>query len=856
MKHYNVYIFGFLTGPVLLFGNPEGGTVVSGEASIHQMDNGTLRVESAHGSIIEWQKFSIAEGETTHFAQPNPKSAVLNRVVGKEKSLLSGKLESNGKVFLINPYGILITKSGVINTGGFFAATHHLSDEEFLQQQELVFKGVSKEPIVNYGTIEAANGDVALIAHSVDNQGFIRAPQGEVFLGAGGEVILRPLGDDRMQIRLSESVDRSEEVGVHHAGAIEAIKATLKADGNLCALAINQEGLINATGVVHKDGQVFLVAEKGTMHMSGNIAAHNSDGSGGEVRVLGDQVALIEEASIDVSGSMKGGTVLVGGDYRGSNPEIPNAQGVFIGERVTIDASAIKVGDGGKVVVWGDQSTAFYGNIKAEGGWERGDGGFVEISSKGAFFPKGRVSTYASNGKIGSLLLDPTDVTISSSPTMNASFNGLPFGPFTVSYGAAPPTNIDWADLLAFLGTNNVTIDTSAPIDNGQPGTINITSSMGGLYGGTTLFLVSPSNVNISAILSNASSGSLNINAGGNITFNNTINWGSGALTFNAGGTLIFNNAFIVRTNNGNLSFSTGGDLNISSAQVGEFTGGASFTGTVGGNANLSGDSGGVALLLNIGSGSGPVNFTVTGDLNMIDNVGSGTSGVSFTAGTNSLISAGGSMTMLNRALITAGGSNTVVYDQSRGCSTGSSTFRISGTSSLTSGLPAPLYIYGAALGSITVQDPTVSFNGIQNISLTGASALEFAGYCYNTFPTSSAFAFGFTGNPLNVFYKGIANATQVLQIVLVSGNFTTNAAGSPAMQMITQDGIQLHYVMPYPFSFALIQRPVPQVETSAKALYLKTPEETQRGTSESTERQEAGSKKRASWWGVGYAPI
>src|SRR5579883_1246322 len=200
------FCLGALLSPYLLFSNPEGAKVVSGEANFHQKDPSTMHIEAGHGTIIEWQKFSIAEGETTRFIQPDAKSAVLNRVTGKEKSFLSGKLEANGKVYLINPHGVLINKSGVIKTAGFFASTHQLSDEEFLQQGELSFKRASSEALVNYGDIEAVGGDVALIGSSVENHGSIRASQGEVFLGSGGEVILRPFGDDRMHIRLAEDV--------------------------------------------------------------------------------------------------------------------------------------------------------------------------------------------------------------------------------------------------------------------------------------------------------------------------------------------------------------------------------------------------------------------------------------------------------------------------------------------------------------------------------------------------------------------------------------------------------------------------------------------------------------------------
>ena len=46
-----------------------------------------------------------------------------------------------------------------------------------------------------------------------------------------------------------------------------------------------------------------------------------------------------------------------------------------------MEANAIETGDGGRVIVWSDDYTGFYGNISARGS-ETGLGGFVETSSK------------------------------------------------------------------------------------------------------------------------------------------------------------------------------------------------------------------------------------------------------------------------------------------------------------------------------------------------------------------------------------------------------------------------------------------------------------------------------------------
>ena len=74
-----------------------------------------------------------------------------------------------------------------------------------------------------------------------------------------------------------------------------------------------------------------------------------------------------------------GGTVLVGGDRQGLNPDIQNARATFVGNDVVIKADALGRGDGGKVIVWADDTTRVHGAISARGG----DDGKVSLRTVG-----------------------------------------------------------------------------------------------------------------------------------------------------------------------------------------------------------------------------------------------------------------------------------------------------------------------------------------------------------------------------------------------------------------------------------------------------------------------------------------
>ena len=66
---------------------------------------------------------------------------------------------------------------------------------------------------------------------------------------------------------------------------------------------------------------------------------------------------------MDVSGDAGGGEILVGGDYQGKNPDIFNADYVNIDTLSEFYADSLRYGQAGKVIVWSDKATQFFGKI-------------------------------------------------------------------------------------------------------------------------------------------------------------------------------------------------------------------------------------------------------------------------------------------------------------------------------------------------------------------------------------------------------------------------------------------------------------------------------------------------------------
>ncbi|MBP6785031.1 MAG: filamentous hemagglutinin N-terminal domain-containing protein, partial [Verrucomicrobiales bacterium] len=292
--------------PGTLRANPSGGEVAAGVAGITSQGSTLTITQGSDRAIINWQDFSIAAGQTTQFLQPSSTSAMLNRVMGGNPSQIYGNLQANGQIYLINPNGILVGASGVVNTAGFLASTLDVSDDSFLRGGDLRYTGTSNASVVNLGSISATEGDVILIARTVENHGEIRAPNGTAALAAGSEVLVKAAGEERVFV---QSESGRSDASVTQSGMIEAATAELKAaGGNEYALAIKHSGVTRATGVRKSGGRIFLSAGgKGGVSNSGRLVARKSRGGGGEVKVrAGGNVT--NDGVIDAAGT-KGGSV-------------------------------------------------------------------------------------------------------------------------------------------------------------------------------------------------------------------------------------------------------------------------------------------------------------------------------------------------------------------------------------------------------------------------------------------------------------------------------------------------------------------------------------------------------------------
>lgn len=512
--------------PLVAHANPTGGVAIVGQAQMASQGN-KLTVTTQNGaglshSAINWQTFSIPQGSTTYFAQPNAASTVINRVITNTPSQLFGTLGSNGNLVLVNQSGITVGAGAVIDSAGFTASALRMTDADALAGR-LHFGDVGAlgANVSVQGNILARSGDVVLIGNSVDTgaNALIQAPNGATLLAAGQALSISARGLEGIQLEVQAPQHQALNLGTLQGSAVGLFAGTLK-----------HIGVIQATKATLEGGKVLLKAS-GDTTVQGKILAAGS--LGGNIDVLGQRVALTDIADIDASGSQGGGVVRIGGDYQGKNTALPNAQATYLGAQTRIKADAIHNGDGGKIIVWGNDSTQAYGSLSAKGGANGGNGGFVETSAHVLDVSGIKVNTQAPLGKTGTWLLDPTNIEVVAAGTGDAilgdvaAFATVDIASLKTATSSLSVNEINGSGANVMLqATNN--IDFKTPVNILVPG-VGLTAQAGNDIILTAGITTNGGDINLTA---NHSGGPAS--GTGSITGPGALVSGGGAVTLNA----------------------------------------------------------------------------------------------------------------------------------------------------------------------------------------------------------------------------------------------------------------------------------------------------------------------------------
>jgi filamentous hemagglutinin family protein len=515
---------------------PMGYSTASGSATF-QNDGTTLNIHASNGAIINYQSFNIGAHNTVNIFSP----LTLNRVTGGSPSQIFGQLNSTGKVFLINPSGIIFGNGSSVNVQSLVASTLNLSNDNFLAGK-YTFQSSADAPagaIVNHGKITATDS-VALLGGAIENTGTIQTPQ--VQIAVGDQITYQVAPGVGIDVTVDKSLQQQVagyQTAIHNSGTItgEQVKLQAQLARSFYDTTVNNEGILKADGfALGTDGQIVAIGQTddhtalvqnsgslladgtaghvngGAIHLEGDTTVNSgliqatgtTGGVGGTVQMLGDKVLNLSGSNINVSGDLGGGTALIGGDYQGKNTLIRNALFNYSDTNTRVLANSFTKGNGGKIIYWADNKNVFQGQVEAKGGAQGGNGGFVETSGKNILQASGSVNALAAHGQAGQWLLDPNNITI------QGTGSDTNIGNNAGTYSSSNDSAIVTASTIqsALNNGTSVTIQTTSSGSNTQIGNINIASGtqITKTSGGDTTLTLKAHN----SILFNGTSGSGN----------------------------------------------------------------------------------------------------------------------------------------------------------------------------------------------------------------------------------------------------------------------------------------------------------------------------------------------------------
>ena len=573
------------------FALPTGSQVVSGQASVSTPSAGHLQInQSSQNAILNWQGFSIGSGESVNIHQPNAQAVQLDRVVGQDPSLIQGQLNSNGQVFLVNPNGVLFSKTAQVDVGGLVASSNAISNSDFLNGKLHFTQGGVNGSVVNQGQISVPNGGlVALIGEQVKNDGTINTPQGATILAAGNTVDL-DMSNGVVEVKVTEAALNAQ---ISNNGVIVAdggqVIMTAQSASQLLKTVINNEGIVEARGLVEKNGVIVLsggnnglVEVGGLLDASGqaanNITSQTGGGilQGGSITVSGAQIQVNSNAVLNAAGDAGGGVIAVG--------DKQNTQQTSIQAGATLNAQTLDHGNAGSIAVLASLESgavSVAGQLDASAP-KQGNGGSIETSASSVkIADSAQISSKAASGASGNWLIDPTDFTIAASggdetgAQLSSSLNS---GNVTIlsSSGAANGNgNVNVNDVVSWSANTRLTLTASSNVNVNA----NITAT-----GATAGIVVNPDTTNGGQAASGA--GGLNVSTGASINLPNVSASSTTAFVVGAASFTVINSlgapgsttALDLQGINGNLAgyYALGSNLDASSTST--WNSGAGFT--------------------------------------------------------------------------------------------------------------------------------------------------------------------------------------------------------------------------------------------------------------------------------------
>jgi len=430
------------------FALPTEGEVAAGQATISTPSTTMMCIEQkSNSAIINWGFFGIGRGEALNITQPDTRSILLNRITGNNPSEIFGTLSANGRIFLVNPNGILFAKGASVNVGGLVASTLAISDSDFLSGKYSFCKSGSAASVVNEGEV---NGEciVLLSERVVTNRGTLITTKGSVGMATGESITLHIDPGGLVALKVDKSAWNAQ---ITNSGVIEAdggtVVITALAAEELLASMVNNSGKVRASSMTERDGSIVI--EGGTIINTGSFTASSINARGNNI---------LDAGKWSTEGSVRGGAIHL--DAAGSI------------EQSTASLMSADGGDGGQIHINAGGGLYLSGTLSATG--HAGEGGQIRVTAPQTLLAAARIMADGQRGG-GSIFIgggwQGMDSSLNNAATTTVTKNSLLTANALESGNGG--TVVLWSNFsTAFAGT----IEARGGRNSGNGGAVEVSS--------------------------------------------------------------------------------------------------------------------------------------------------------------------------------------------------------------------------------------------------------------------------------------------------------------------------------------------------------------------------------------------
>ncbi len=384
--------------------NPLAGALPSGDSgSGYGIVAGAadLDINAADGAIINWENFDIGSAMEVQFHQGGAGNSVLNRVTGAGATGIMGTLGADGRVFVINPAGVVLGPNASFNVNQLVASSLNMSDDAFsdvVAGGDMVFtEDPAFDGIVTNNASNFTAERIYLIGRQVINNGTLLADEC-VVMAAGNSVIISDT-DGVVGVEVTMGPDWESGGDLYQVGNAGGINV----DGG----AIGPGGPENPAQVVLAAGDIWSSAY---IHVQGAGSASLIMDAKGTVTIDGDGQESV--------------VVIAVPDYDNYDPCSPNVVVASIdieaGSDIAVTTDVVAhargaYGDG----EFNSEATIKVNQRRAEDGLGFGD---LNVIARDPYGDMASITAYAGGGpeNTANILICADDVTVEAEGTYNS----------------------------------------------------------------------------------------------------------------------------------------------------------------------------------------------------------------------------------------------------------------------------------------------------------------------------------------------------------------------------------------------------------------------------------------------------